>query len=67
MLREKYLQVKQEGINLQNIQTTSWSSISKKKQTIQSKNGGRPKQTFLQRKYTDGQQIHEKMLNTAHY
>ena len=30
MLREKYLQVKQEGINLQNIQTTSWSSMSKK-------------------------------------
>ena len=30
MLREKYLQVKQERINLQNIQTTSWSSMSKK-------------------------------------
>ena len=42
-------------------------NVKKKKQTIQSKNGGRPKQTFLQRKYTDGQQIHEKMLNTAHY
>ena len=25
--------------------------------------GRRPKQTFLQRKYTDGQQTHEKMLN----
>ena len=26
--------------------------------------GRRPKQTFLQRKPTDGQQTHEKMLNT---
>ena len=25
--------------------------------------GKRPKQTFLQRKHTDGQQAHEKMLN----
>ena len=29
--------------------------------------GKRPKQTFLQRRHTDGQQIHEKMLNIAHY
>ena len=29
--------------------------------------GRKPKQTFLQRKYTDGQQIHKKMLNIAHY
>ena len=27
----------------------------------------RPKQTFLQRRHTDGQQTHEKMLNTTHY
>ena len=25
--------------------------------------GGRPKQTFLQKDYTDGQKTHEKMLN----
>ena len=29
--------------------------------------GGRPKQTFLQRRHTDGQQTHEKMLNITHY
>ena len=29
--------------------------------------GTGPKQTFLQRKYTDGQQIHEKMLNISNY
>ena len=27
------------------------------------KMGGRPKQTFLQRRHTDGQQAHEKMSN----
>ena len=27
----------------------------------------RPKQTFLQRRHTDGQQKHEKMLNIANY
>ena len=27
----------------------------------------RPKQTFLQRRYTDGQQTHENMLNIANY
>ena len=31
------------------------------------KTGRRPKQTFLQRRHADGQQTHEKMLNTAHY
>ena len=25
------------------------------------------KQTFLQRRHTDGQQTHEKMLNVTHY
>ena len=29
--------------------------------------GRRPKQTFLQRRYTDGQQAHEKMLNITNY
>ena len=28
---------------------------------------GRPKQTLVQRKHTDGQQAHEKMFNTANY
>ena len=29
--------------------------------------GQRTKQTFLQRRHTDGQQTHEKMLNITHY
>ena len=29
--------------------------------------GRRPKQTFFQKRQTDGQEAHEKMLNTAHY
>ena len=29
--------------------------------------GKRPKQTFLQRRHTDGYQTHEKMLNVIHY
>ena len=38
-----------------------------KKQTTQSKMGGRPKQTFLQRRYTDGLQTHERMLNITNH
>ena len=29
--------------------------------------GKRPKQTFLPRRHTDGQQMHEKMLNVTNY
>ena len=29
--------------------------------------GRKPKQTFLQRRHADGQQAHEKMLNTVNY
>ena len=29
--------------------------------------GKRHKQTFLQRRHTDGEQTHERMLNIAHY
>ena len=29
--------------------------------------GQRSKQTFLQRRHTDGQQTHEKMLNITHF
>ena len=36
------------------------------KKTNNEKMDGRPEQTFLQR-HTDGQQAHEKMLNTAYY
>ena len=43
-----------------------WSYISKI-QTIKTKMGRRPKQTFLQRRHIDGQQTHEKMLNITNY
>ena len=36
------------------------------KQLIQ-KMGGRPKHMFFQRRYTDDQQMHDKMLNITHY
>ena len=37
------------------------------KQNIQSKIDGIYKQTFLQRRYIDGQTVHEKMLNVTNY
>ena len=39
----------------------------KKNQTTQSENGPKAKQTFLQRRYTDGKKGHEKMLNITSY
>ena len=36
-------------------------------QTTQSKMGRRPKETFLQRMHTDGQEAHEKMFNITNY
>ena len=58
--------MKQQRINFQNIQTAHTSQHQKNKHPNQ-KVGKRPKQTFLQRRHTDGQQTHEKMLNVAHY
>ena len=40
---------------------------SKKANNPMEKMGKKPEQTFLQRRYTDGQQTHEKMLNIADY
>ena len=37
------------------------------KKTTQSKNRLRPKSTFLQRRYTDCQQTHERMLNITNH
>ena len=45
----------------------SSSSISKKNKQPNQNVGRRPKQTFLQRRHTYGQQTREKMLNIAHY
>ena len=51
-----------QGINLQNIQIAHAAQYQKNKQP-NPKMGGRPKQTFLQRRHTDGQEAQEKMLN----
>ena len=48
---------------VQNIQTTHETQ----QQQNNLKMGRRPKKTFLQRRHTDGQQAHEKMLNITHH
>ena len=39
----------------------------RKNKQLNQKMGQKPKQTFLQRRHTDGQQSHEKMLNITHH
>ena len=39
----------------------------KKIEQLNQKMGRRPKQTFLQRRHTDGKKVLEKMLNNANY
>ena len=58
--------MKQLTNNLENIQATPAAQFQKNKRPNQ-KMGQRTKQTFLQRRHTDDQQTHEKMLNIAHY
>ncbi len=41
--------------------------LNNKKPTTQLKNGQRSEQRFLQRRYTDGQQAYEKMLNITNH
>ena len=41
--------------------------LNTRKKKNSQKVGRRPKQTLLQRRHTDGQKIHEKVLNAAHY
>ena len=60
------LQSNQQEINFQNIQTAYVALCQKNKQPNQ-KMGRRSKQTFLQRRQTDGQKPHEKMLNISNY
>ena len=55
-----------QRINFQNIQAAYTTQYQKNKQPNQ-KVGKRAKQTFLQRRHTDGYQTHEKMLNIVHY
>jgi len=55
-----------QGIKVQNIDATHTAQYQKSKQSNQ-KVGGRPKQTCLQRRGTEGQQTHKKMCNITHY
>ena len=55
-----------QRINLKNIQAAHAAQFQKNKWPNQ-KMGQRAKQTFLQRRHTDGSQTHEKMLNITHY
>ena len=52
-----------EGANFQNIYKNSYNSIAKKKKKgIQLKDGQKV-WTFFQKRYRDGQQVHEEILN----
>ena len=51
-----------DGINLQNLQTPSGAQYQKYEQP-HPKMGRRSKQTFLQRRHTNGQKTNEKMFN----
>ena len=53
-------------INLQNTHAAHAAQYQKIKQP-NPKMGRRAKQTFLQRRYTDWQQTHERMLNITNY
>ena len=55
-----------QGISLQNLQTVHVAQYQKNKQPNQ-KMGRRTKETFLQRRHTNGQQAHEKMLNITNH
>ena len=50
-------------VNIQNIQTAYEAQYQKNPRQSNPKMDGRPKQTFLQRRHTDGQEAHDKMLS----
>ena len=58
--------MKQLTKNFQNIQAAHTTQYQKNEQPNQ-KVGKIPKQTFLQRRDTDGSQTDEKVLNITHY
>ena len=58
--------MKQLTKNLQNIQAAHTTQYQKNEQCNQ-KGGKRTKQIVLQRRHTDNQQTHEKMLKVTHY
>ena len=68
--KETINQVKRQPSEWEKIianETTDKGLISKIYIQLSQKVGKRLKQTFLQRRHTDAYQMHEKMLNIAHY
>ena len=68
--KETISQVKRQPSEWEKIianETTDKGLISKIDIQLNQKVGKRLKQTFLQRRHTDAYQMHEKMLNIAHY
>ena len=64
----KYLQTKQpKRINLHNILYKQLMQLNWKKQTSKWIIGGRSKETFLQRRHTDGQKAYERMPSIINY
>ena len=63
---EKIIAKEETDDDLKYIQAAPAAQYQKNKQPNQ-KMGQRTKQTFFQRRHTDGQQTHEKMLNITHY
>ena len=60
-------QSNQQGINLQNTWTVHAIQYKSKNKQPNQNIAKRPKQTFLQRKHTDSEKEHEKMLNVTIY
>ena len=59
--------MKPQEINFQNIQPAHVALCQEKTKAHNQKMGRRSKQTFLQRRQTDGKKAHEKMLNITNY
>ena len=54
--------------NIKSFNSTTINWKKEKTQIIHTKKGGiKSKKTFLQRRHTDGQKVHEKMLNISYY
>ena len=66
VVKQEIARVNTDILRIKNIQATLAAQSQKNKRPNQ-KMDQRTKQTFLQRKHTDGQQTHEKTLNIIHY
>ena len=65
MVENIHKQSNWQGINLQNIQTAQ--AVQYQNKQFNGKKGRRPKLTVFQKRHTDSQQTHEKMVNITNY